>query len=770
MKTNHNQTLAGMLRCLLLGALMLFTHSVMAQTLPYEITNNSEYADSEVYVAIVGITGGHVWVDPVTGQVNPMSQSDNTVQGPVYGGNYGPGENGLYANCFRRLSDIPNNTVNIPKIAGCRIMISFQSQLFLYFFGYDGDPQGYAAPNLQNETDPNQGIKFELVELTYNDFGLWCNTSRVDSYQYPMGLEVWGTDFYKKVGELKTHQQILQDWQNQAPSEFQSLYDPQDGMIHFPTKTSAFPTNFLQGYIDAIWNKYSTDELVFNSGQAGVWRGRVQGSQFVFTRDGDGQVAIIPGKPTTLEAMEGSGVLATGGQWDLVVQAQFVAAITRHAIDLNAPSGTYQDFGDISRYYQTWPYNWYAKFLHQNSISYDGLTYAFAYDDVFDRSATIHTPNPNNIKITVGGFAGLGSGGGGNYTQWQCHNFPNSYIRHASSGRARINSNVSPVADKEWNMVPGLAGAGVSFESRNQPGRYLRHRGGEIWLDANNGSGLFAADATWYPRAGLADGNKVSFESYNFPGRYIRHRGGLLYNESVSGSVGFADATFAQIGGSLPGGGFSQQIEAENFALQSGQMQTEACSEGGQNVGYLVNDGWLVYDVNLPASGTYRVEYRVASPNTGGIVQLEQAGGSTVFGQVNVPNTGGWQNWTTVSHTVNLNAGQQQLAIKTPVAGYNINWLRISSTGGARTAPTALGDDLNTNELVIFPNPASQYLSIKSAQEASAYAIYDMRGTEVRSGTLHPQTTTQVDVSGLHPGTYMVRELQSGKTLKFIKR
>ena len=324
---------------------------IKAQTLPYELANNSDYPDHEVYVAVVGITNGHVWVDPVTGQVNPMRRSDNTVRGPIIGGNQGPGNNGLYANCFRRLSDIPNKRLNIPKIAGCRIMVAFKSQLYLYFFGHSGSPSGYAAPNLKNPTDPNQGIKFEMIELTYNDLGLWCNTSRVDAYQYPMGLEVWGSNFYKKVGELKTHQALLAQWQATAPAEFRALLDTESGMIHFPTKTATFPANFFQGYIDAIWNKYRTDELVFNSGHAGVWRGRVQGNQFVFTRDRDGQTARIPGKPTTLEAMEGSGVLAWGGQWDKVVQAQFVAAITRHAIALNVPSGVLQDFGDATKYY-----------------------------------------------------------------------------------------------------------------------------------------------------------------------------------------------------------------------------------------------------------------------------------------------------------------------------------------------------------------------------------------------------------------------------------
>ena len=192
----------------LLGFVLFYSHSY-AQMLPYEIENNSEYLDEEVFVAIVGEIGGFVWVDPITGAVNEMDRSDNTVQGPVINGNQGPGGNGLYADCFRKLSDIPNKTLMIPPIAGCRIMISFESQLFLYFFGFSGSPSGYAAPNLANNTDPNQGIKFELIELTFNNFGLFNNTSRVDAYQYPMGLEVEGLNFYKKVGELKSHEEIL---------------------------------------------------------------------------------------------------------------------------------------------------------------------------------------------------------------------------------------------------------------------------------------------------------------------------------------------------------------------------------------------------------------------------------------------------------------------------------------------------------------------------------------------------------------------------------
>ena len=124
-------------------------------------------------------------------------------------------------------------------------------------------------------------------------------------------------------------------------------------------------------------------------------------------------------------------------------------------------------------------------------------------------------------------------------------------------------------------------------------------------------------------------------------------------------------------------GGFSTTIQAENWANMMG-VQTEACSEGGQNVGWIDPNDWIVWNLNLPSSGAYKVEYRVSSLNGGGTLQLERAGGTQVYGSLGVPRTGGWQNWTTISHNVNLQAGSQQIAIKALAGGWNINWLKIT--------------------------------------------------------------------------------------------
>lgn len=213
--------------------------------------------------------------------------------------------------------------------------------------------------------------------------------------------------------------------------------------------------------------------------------------------------------------------------------------------------------------------------------------------------------------------------------------------------------------------------------------------------------------------------------------------------------------------------GWSTQIEAENYSHFSG-VQTEACSEGGLNVGWIDAGDWMVWDVNLPSSGSYNVEYRVSSPNSTGTIQLENAGGSPVYGTLGVPNTGGWQNWTTISHSVNLSAGQQQIAIYVPAGGWNINWLKLSTSGGARLASETAVEPQLREKMAVYPNPTTDLINIRGLVDQSKYAIYDVSGKQVMNGLLELDKA-EIDVRQLKTGSYIL-EFETGKHLRFIKK
>ncbi|MET9930898.1 MULTISPECIES: AbfB domain-containing protein [unclassified Streptomyces] len=110
--------------------------------------------------------------------------------------------------------------------------------------------------------------------------------------------------------------------------------------------------------------------------------------------------------------------------------------------------------------------------------------------------------------------------------------YTDRYLRHADSlARTDVLTGASADGarqDASFRTVAGLADPRChSFESVDLPGRYLRHSGGRVRLDANTG-GSFAADATWCARTGLAAGG-TSYESLNFPGSYLRHYADNVY-------------------------------------------------------------------------------------------------------------------------------------------------------------------------------------------------------------------------------------------------
>ncbi|MET1075187.1 MAG: family 43 glycosylhydrolase [Umezawaea sp.] len=126
----------------------------------------------------------------------------------------------------------------------------------------------------------------------------------------------------------------------------------------------------------------------------------------------------------------------------------------------------------------------------------------------------------------------------------QSYNYPDRYVRHWEF-RARVEANVTTLADSQVRIVTGLNGSGsVSLESTNYPGYFLRHKDFVMYVEKNDGTATFKADASFQQRAGLASGAAVSFESTNFPGRYLRHTGVDVLLQAVTDATGRADATW----------------------------------------------------------------------------------------------------------------------------------------------------------------------------------------------------------------------------------
>ncbi|NJO92635.1 MAG: carbohydrate-binding protein [Chloroflexia bacterium] len=139
------------------------------------------------------------------------------------------------------------------------------------------------------------------------------------------------------------------------------------------------------------------------------------------------------------------------------------------------------------------------------------------------------------------------------------------------------------------------------------------------------------------------------------------------------------------------------KIEAENYSDMSG-IQTEATTDvgGGMNVGWIDAGDWMDFLVNVTTAGNYTVEFRLASLTSNN--QLELKLGSTILVTTNVPNTGAWQNWETVTSTsFPLSTGIQTIRIYAKTGGWNFNWMNFNILQTSDIV-TARGDNAINNE------------------------------------------------------------------------
>ena len=102
--------------------------------------------------------------------------------------------------------------------------------------------------------------------------------------------------------------------------------------------------------------------------------------------------------------------------------------------------------------------------------------------------------------------------------------FTNKYLRHynglANTDVVDANSSALLKSDATWKIVPGLADSSCySFESRNFPGEYLRHRDSRVYREAGSGT-LYNSDATFCAHPGSGG---VRLTALAYPDRYLRH-------------------------------------------------------------------------------------------------------------------------------------------------------------------------------------------------------------------------------------------------------
>jgi glucan 1,3-beta-glucosidase len=151
------------------------------------------------------------------------------------------------------------------------------------------------------------------------------------------------------------------------------------------------------------------------------------------------------------------------------------------------------------------------------------------------------------------------------------------------------------------------------------------------------------------------------------------------------------------------------KFEAENFADSHPGVKSETVGDslgGGLNIGHFETDRWVEYNILATQSATYTADFRLAS--LVGDVQFEIRIDDETVGTVTVPNTGGWQDYQTVSLDVDIPSGESVLRLHSLDNQWNLNWVEFNLSDSQSAGSDDTGaDDSNGMQ----SNPASMAFS-----------------------------------------------------------
>jgi hypothetical protein len=202
------------------------------------------------------------------------------------------------------------------------------------------------------------------------------------------------------------------------------------------------------------------------------------------------------------------------------------------------------------------------------------------------------------------------------------------------------------------------------------------------------------------------------------------------------------------------------RLEAEYYTAMSG-IALEATKDisGNANVGWIDANDWLEYNIEVAATADYNVFFRISANAT---TSLELRENNDRLQTLQIPGSGGWQNWKTLKTSVNLTEGKHVLQVFTPKGQFNLNWLEITT----ETQPTAVSE-LAQNKVKVYPNPVTDELTVETNHPSgeTKISVLDYSGREIYSETmsgLNGQKT--VDFNNLKSGIYIVKVRNSDST------
>ena len=212
-------------------------------------------------------------------------------------------------------------------------------------------------------------------------------------------------------------------------------------------------------------------------------------------------------------------------------------------------------------------------------------------------------------------------------------------------------------------------------------------------------------------------------------------------DNNIPGAVYAADYDYGQNGFAYKDEDYQNTSGPGQATWNSGSgyrndgVDIETCSDifsNGYNVGWINSGEFLRYTINAQQTGTYDIEIRISGNQSGGKILL-RLDGNNIGTILDVPATGGWQNWESIfARNVSIIQGSHDFEATFFFEGFNLNLFDFSltSSGINREQGVPLKYELLQN----FPNPFNPSTKIKFSIIKNQYVslkIYNSIGKEI---------------------------------------
>ena len=358
--------------------------------LPVTVTNDTGRSGLHLYVLGVDLTtdklgyvnaDGHFTPWSLPGGDVPVDAPDASIPGPANG---------------------ESITLKVPQNISGRVYFSFDKKLD---FGLVA--AGLVQPAPWNPSDDNAETLFDWSEFTFNEYGLWLNSTQVDQFAVPHTVSVTGDDgSTSTTGALVDggRQKII-DEVSRTEGFDKTVITGDDGKVLrvlSPGKAAgvdAIDKGYLDDYIDEAWSAYGSKKLTivpFAHEPETKFYGTSSGNNLVFT-DGTGKQVASFAKPTSANVWDCDGaIFAPNDHVVGPIARTLCAALHRGTLG----ESTQEPVTDASQFYQRDLTNHYSAIIHANMK--DGKAYGFAFDDVTGQESLVHSGAPVKASITLG--------------------------------------------------------------------------------------------------------------------------------------------------------------------------------------------------------------------------------------------------------------------------------------------------------------------------------------------------------------------------------